>query len=240
MNKPVMPETTMTTERDEAVRAVQTAIAEADGYADEFDYYRPHALAAIAALRDGEGSDWKAWSELERFVEEAREAFLGHPSSGIFRAIGKKLSAMTSPPTPQQPEAQAVALWVNPDGGQITPKEYSVLRAAGLAWNYRPLIYGTHPTTPAVGGERCTCPSGDGSLRWPCPRHPPEQPSGEGMVQTVNPEHPDLSTEIPLTDLLGEAERVAANLKKTGHYLAATLMRTLAALATKPAKGGEG
>ncbi|OBU86702.1 hypothetical protein [Chromobacterium subtsugae] len=20
----------------------------------------------------------------------------------------------------------------------------------------------------------CTCPSGDGSLRWPCPRHPPE------------------------------------------------------------------
>ncbi|WP_081284722.1 DUF4031 domain-containing protein [Chromobacterium subtsugae] len=21
---------------------------------------------------------------------------------------------------------------------------------------------------------RCTCPSGDGSLRWPCPRHPPE------------------------------------------------------------------
>jgi len=21
--------------------------------------------------------------------------------------------------------------------------------------------------------ERCTCPSGDGSLRWPCPEHPP-------------------------------------------------------------------
>ena len=20
----------------------------------------------------------------------------------------------------------------------------------------------------------CTCPSGDGSLRWPCPQHPPE------------------------------------------------------------------
>lgn len=22
-------------------------------------------------------------------------------------------------------------------------------------------------------GTRCTCPSGDGSLRWPCPEHPP-------------------------------------------------------------------
>lgn len=21
----------------------------------------------------------------------------------------------------------------------------------------------------------CTCPSGDGSLRWPCPKHPPQQ-----------------------------------------------------------------
>jgi hypothetical protein len=21
----------------------------------------------------------------------------------------------------------------------------------------------------------CTCPSGDGSLRWPCPSHPPEK-----------------------------------------------------------------
>lgn len=31
---------------------------------------------------------------------------------------------------------------------------------------------------PATGGgassQTCTCPSGDGSLRWPCPSHPPE------------------------------------------------------------------
>lgn len=25
----------------------------------------------------------------------------------------------------------------------------------------------------AAGGQECTCPSGDGSLRWPCPIHPP-------------------------------------------------------------------
>lgn len=24
-------------------------------------------------------------------------------------------------------------------------------------------------------GKRCSCPSGDGSLRWPCPAHPPSQ-----------------------------------------------------------------
>lgn len=34
--------------------------------------------------------------------------------------------------------------------------------------------------TPAPAN--CTCPSGDGSLRWPCPRHPPEP-----AVQEPNP-----------------------------------------------------
>lgn len=24
-----------------------------------------------------------------------------------------------------------------------------------------------------TGIKTCTCPSGDGSLRWPCPQHPP-------------------------------------------------------------------
>lgn len=27
---------------------------------------------------------------------------------------------------------------------------------------------------PPAEAQRCTCPSGDGSLRWPCPAHPPE------------------------------------------------------------------
>jgi len=27
--------------------------------------------------------------------------------------------------------------------------------------------------TPQVVDSTCTCPSGDGSLRWPCPQHPP-------------------------------------------------------------------
>ena len=40
-----------------------------------------------------------------------------------------------------------------------------------------------HFDTPLPGGAgqqppvKCSCPSGDGSLRWPCPTHPPMQPS---------------------------------------------------------------
>lgn len=33
---------------------------------------------------------------------------------------------------------------------------------------------------PEPEGLRCTCPSGDGSLRWPCPSHPPTDPEAEG------------------------------------------------------------
>lgn len=39
--------------------------------------------------------------------------------------------------------------------------------------------YAAPPVDPALDGElsaprvECTCPTGDGSLRWPCPVHPP-------------------------------------------------------------------
>lgn len=33
---------------------------------------------------------------------------------------------------------------------------------------------GQMAATPAPAEPVCTCPSGDGSLRWPCPAHPPE------------------------------------------------------------------
>lgn len=63
-----------------------------------------------ARVLDAEkGGDWKEWAELDRFVEEAREAFLGHPSSGIFRAIGKKLSAMTTQPAQAAEAVERVA-----------------------------------------------------------------------------------------------------------------------------------
>lgn len=36
--------------------------------------------------------------------------------------------------------------------------------------------------------NNCTCPSGDGSLRWPCPKHPPEilqTPGGWRPAKTI-------------------------------------------------------
>jgi hypothetical protein len=32
---------------------------------------------------------------------------------------------------------------------------------------------GRRMSAPISGELRCTCPTGDGSLRWPCPTHPP-------------------------------------------------------------------
>lgn len=29
--------------------------------------------------------------------------------------------------------------------------------------------------TALIEVKTCTCPSGDGSLRWPCPVHPPKE-----------------------------------------------------------------
>lgn len=37
------------------------------------------------------------------------------------------------------------------------------------------------------GAPACTCPSGDGSLRWPCPAHPPGQEPPNNMVSGSQP-----------------------------------------------------
>ena len=38
---------------------------------------------------------------------------------------------------------------------------------------------GATPMTYLIEAKTCTCPSGDGSLRWPCPVHPPEDPNND-------------------------------------------------------------
>lgn len=35
------------------------------------------------------------------------------------------------------------------------------------------IYIGADPLHPATRNTSCTCPSGDGSLTWPCPVHPP-------------------------------------------------------------------
>lgn len=72
------------------------------------------------------------------------------------------------------------ALLTAPPGWKLVPVEATLeqLAAGQAAWLndpmrrsstlYRAMIAAApEPTT-------CTCPPGDGSLRWPCPRHPPE------------------------------------------------------------------
>lgn len=44
-----------------------------------------------------------------------------------------------------------------------------LLRLTGVRERYNAMLAAA-PQPP----EACTCPSGDGSLRWPCPQHPPE------------------------------------------------------------------
>jgi hypothetical protein len=41
-------------------------------------------------------------------------------------------------------------------------------------WECRQLYSNPPAPTSAPPPKVCTCPSGDGSLRWPCPVHPPE------------------------------------------------------------------
>ncbi|MGO3890127.1 MAG: hypothetical protein ACTJHW_04030 [Paenalcaligenes sp.] len=58
----------------------------------------------------------------------------------------------------------------SPVATQIPRAPYSVeARVFSLATNAEASIY-----VASVPLSACTCPSGDGSLRWPCPVHPPE------------------------------------------------------------------
>ncbi len=38
-----------------------------------------------------------------------------------------------------------------------------------------------------IDADACTCPSGDGSLRWPCPAHPPESASESNALKHASP-----------------------------------------------------
>lgn len=62
---------------------------------------------------------------------------------------------------------------------RFTPTECAAIEAAALildlninaqlATELRAMI--STKIDPAGSTLKCTCPSGDGSLRWPCPRH---------------------------------------------------------------------
>jgi hypothetical protein len=68
----------------------------------------------------------------------------------------------------------------------------------------------------------CTCPSGDGSLRWPCPSHPPmTTPHRTG---NANPEAPEMSANpmsapTPLVTLLDQLDELRAKATTPGWSL---------------------
>jgi len=111
----------MTTERDEAVLAVQTAIAETDDYADEFDYYRPHALAAIAALRDGEAQQ-----------PEAQAVAIPADSVDGELSVEKAINELCE---------------IHPGADRLAMKLLAALFTHRTVVRYKA---GTHPTTPPV------------------------------------------------------------------------------------------
>ena len=262
----------MTTERDEAVRAVQTAIAEADGYADEFDYYRPHALAAIAALRDGEGSrDWHEDAAHENgsyfcICIECGEQFTGHKRRVVCRTCSNAAP---------QPEAQAVIPkakdWLEQingaasrewmDGWDACRVEYELFlatqqpEAQAVAWpeglidriksaeqrihdNHAPRRIPADPTdVDLVLAEVRLLLEGKPAPFWLKPTTPAAEPSSEGvrvlvakwraLAQVIREMKGGRNYRFP-----GKGQ-IAAHIDDCADELEA-------ALAPKPAKGGEG
>ncbi|EOE1570492.1 DUF551 domain-containing protein [Klebsiella pneumoniae] len=92
-------------------------------------------------------------------------------------------------------------------------KQWHVTNCEGhareLAWDgvkVEPLYRHAQPLPVAPDSPVCTCPSGDGSLRWPCPVHPGNSPVvPDGM------------------------ERIATTLEYIGNFAGAAIIRQLAA-----------
>ena len=66
----------------------------------------------------------------------------------------------------------------------------AIMRCADDVLDAVPVYLAT--PAPASAGQAgrvatCTCPSGDGSLRWPCPQHPPESPTERAAAPEDQP-----------------------------------------------------
>lgn len=90
--------------------------------------------------------------------------------------MGQKLAELDALPA----SARYPTAWVRfrSDGGFEGPimdsdERMCDTRRKSGAWS--PLFLGPAQASPPT----CTCPSGDGSLRWPCPMHPPRRTSAE-------------------------------------------------------------
>lgn len=73
-----------------------------------------------------------------------------------------------------------------PGGVDAETLAQNVVGAQEFAWISRGF-----PVVPDEPSEECTCPSGDGSLRWPCPTHPPAPSPAREKRWTLRPSRDD-------------------------------------------------
>ena len=115
-------------------------------------------------------------------------------SDALERVYARIESALTAKAEAVEP----VAWLVTREGDPTFPKAYIREDYADL-WTERndlpPFIEKTplyaHAPPAAPVESPCTCPSGDGSLRWPCPKHPPTESVGrapDGLCPQCNGE----------------------------------------------------
>ena len=98
-------------------------------------------------------------------------------------SLGLAWSAMiAAAPQPAQQQGQAVA-WLAADGsGRVIDHKAKAAGGRALATGSATSIYSIPLYTAPPSAPVCTCPSGDGSLRWPCPVHPPSAPVGDDPI----------------------------------------------------------
>lgn len=114
------------------------------------------ALSALARQQLDEKPDASAQLasiEVMCAMVEARE-WADHVGVG---EIGKRVESAISTLRNELQEAQRTAMAEHPDAVRVLHE----------------LPVDDIERRVASGHLRCTCPSGDGSLRWPCPAHPP-------------------------------------------------------------------
>ncbi|MDS1018146.1 DUF550 domain-containing protein [Klebsiella quasipneumoniae] len=71
---------------------------------------------------------------------------------------------------------------------------------------------------PAPIASVCTCPSGDGSLRWPCPVHPGNSPAQSYCCPAQNSVSPAQNQGwIPVSERMPEDEQEVLTINKMGH-----------------------
>jgi hypothetical protein len=149
---------------NEMERAVDAAVAAVAGVSDDrlprHKVMRAAILAADAAR--GEPVAEVVNSDLGPFLKWDQKWLLSlcEPSKSM---VGAKLYTA---PQPQQPAPECKHTWQTTGGSfNLAQRELRCSKCGHLRTSANP--------APQDCEKRCTCPSGDGSLEWPCAVHPP-------------------------------------------------------------------